>query len=146
MTKLENEKLTAADLAELIGISERRVRELAKDGTIKADAEGSFVLGPAIRAYTKRLRAFSEQPTLLAARRRKLEAEAHIAELRLAREQGTVMSVSQLMDLLTPGLQSARAAILQAEFPDADARDRVLEALSDTLDAALAKGQTAKAG
>lgn len=50
------EVVTAATLGGIIGISERRIRELRDEGAIPDDGAGRYVLGDAVRAYCAHIR------------------------------------------------------------------------------------------
>ncbi|WP_424138654.1 hypothetical protein [Roseomonas chloroacetimidivorans] len=50
------EVISAATLGSIIGVSERRIRELRDEGVIPDDGAGRYVLGDAVRAYCAHIR------------------------------------------------------------------------------------------
>ncbi len=109
MTRIAETLVKSAALAELLGVSARRVQQLAKAGVLDCRPDGFFVLGPAIRAYvaaksTEGLR--DERAGLVRARRQ-------LAELELAKQQGDVLVKAEVYAALGTagrGLVSALGA------------------------------------
>jgi terminase small subunit / prophage DNA-packing protein len=52
----ENERISAADLAALLGLSERRLRDLAAAGILARAARGQYRFGASVRQYVAHLR------------------------------------------------------------------------------------------
>ncbi len=96
-------------LAKLFGISERAVRDLAKDGTIQRTGRGAYILTASVQAYCARLRDTA------AGRGGESSTNTLTAErARLAREQaeGQAMKNAALRRDLVP------AADVQREWTD----------------------------
>jgi phage terminase Nu1 subunit (DNA packaging protein) len=87
-----NASVTGAELAALLGLTDRHIRALAGKG-LPRSADGTYPLGAAIRWYVSRKAAQSAPKGLLAARTRREEAAASKAELELARLRGELMTV-----------------------------------------------------
>lgn len=91
---------TAAQVANLCNLTARRVQQLAKDGVIPRAGRGRYPLVAAVRAYVRYLQEIvdgrprtPQDATLNAARARKMNAEAELAELELARARGLMVTV-----------------------------------------------------
>jgi phage terminase Nu1 subunit (DNA packaging protein) len=87
------------ELAGLLELSTRRVAELRTSGILTATARGRFDGAKSIRGYIQHLRqelavkaGASERTTLLQERTLKVKADRELAELRLERERGEVVS------------------------------------------------------
>lgn len=94
MTKFDPEMtVTSAELGAILGVSERRVRQLAEAGTIERLERGRFGLGEAVRALIEE--ASGSGSALVRARTRKLEADATLAELELAVRKGQVANIDE---------------------------------------------------
>lgn len=104
---LANMLVTDAQLAGILDVSARRVRQLAEVGTLERASPGRFELGASVRALLEHAAGNGSQ--LQRERTRKLKADADLAELELARRRGEVALISEFEQV-----QTARAAILQA--------------------------------
>src|SRR5437868_1075465 len=133
--KLSKITVTGAELAEVLALTDRRIRDLAADGTLRA-TNGNFPLVLSVQRYVKRLRSRTEKPTIAAARRRKLEAEATLSELHLAEKQGHLVSVEAMAERLVPMLTAVRQYILGSGL-DQDTQGDILEALGKMLQDAI---------
>lgn len=113
----------AKTISEILDLTERRVRQLVVDGILPKNSErGRYELIPTVRAYIHWLRdrsLYGESKarkenviSLDEARRRKLTAEAELAELNLAKEQGKVVSIEEVELSWTEVLGAVRSKIL----------------------------------
>mgnify|MGYP001767213445 CR=1 FL=1 len=92
--------ISATDLGNLLGISERRVRQLAAEGRIPKPSRGKFD-GPAcVRAVLEAARADRPESSLDRARARAIDARAKAQELRTAREEGALFPFDDAMDIV----------------------------------------------
>lgn len=110
---------TVEQVATLCNITPRRVQQLATEGVFQKVGRGRYNAVQCVHAYIRywQDRALSRAPepeagTLEDARRRKTEAEASLAEMELAREQGRMISVDDLEEMLSGPLYRLRAKLL----------------------------------
>ena len=108
-------------ICNLLDLSQRRVQQLSKEGVIPKAERGRYELVPAIRGYIRYLKERSitgdakSDETIVSfdeARRRKISAEAEMAELALAVEQQKVVSIEETEKNWTEVLGAVRAKIL----------------------------------
>lgn len=85
--------VTDAELAALVGVSARRIRQLAESGTLERAERGRYQLGPAVRALLEQ--ASGSGSELQRERIRKLRADADLAELELAKQRGEVAPIEE---------------------------------------------------
>jgi|ERR1041384_1355564 hypothetical protein len=130
------ETVTARDLARLLALSDRSVRRLASEGVIPAAADGKFNLVKAVSSYVKSIKAKTDAPTLLAARRRRMEAQAGLSELDLETRKKNLVSLDEMDQRLRPMLVGVRQRILGSTLSD-DEKDELLEGLGEQLEHAL---------
>jgi phage terminase Nu1 subunit (DNA packaging protein) len=83
--------VTTGELAALLGVSERRVRQLAELGTLERLERGRYRLGASIRALLDE--AGGSGSALNRVRTSKLQAEAEMARLELAKAKGEVAPI-----------------------------------------------------
>ena len=93
-------------ICQILDLTERRVRQLVTDGILPKNSErGRYELIPTVKGYIHWLRDRSlygeakaksgNVVSLDEARRRKLIAEAELAELELQKERGEVVSIEE---------------------------------------------------
>lgn len=85
--------VTDAQLAAIIGVEPRQIRRYAEAGTIERDGRNRYNLADAVQALMAE--AAGSGSALTKARTRKVEAEAVMAELDLAKARGEVALVSE---------------------------------------------------
>lgn len=81
-------------LANLAGVSARRIRQLAEDGRLERVGQNKFQLGPSIRALLED--AAGSGSALQRERTRKVAADATRAELEVARAMGEVAPIAEI--------------------------------------------------
>jgi phage terminase Nu1 subunit (DNA packaging protein) len=81
--------VTAAELAELSGFTERHIRRL----DLPKAGRNSYELGPALKALLAHQADKGETTDIQAEKLRKLRAEASLAELELAKARGEVAAI-----------------------------------------------------
>lgn len=96
MTDLDLKTLdvTDAQLARLLDVSARRVRQLAEQGTLERVAPGRFNLGAAVQAMIEQ--AGGNGSEFQRQRTRKMTADATAAELALAKACGEVAPIEEM--------------------------------------------------
>ena len=110
-------------ICQILDLTERRVRQLVTDGILPKNSErGCYELIPTVKRYIHWLRDRSlygeakaksgNVVSLDEARRRKLIAEAELAELELQKERGEVVSIEETEKSWTKILGAVRAKIL----------------------------------
>jgi hypothetical protein len=133
------EEISTGQLAKVLGVVSSHVRQLTLRGILvpieeKTGRGHRFILGEAIRAYVKfRLEGAASTPLgeeLQAARRRKIDIEARLAELRLKEREGELGDLS---------VQRRKM------FSDYGVVREVLQQLPDTIFAGLNGSGTAEA-
>lgn len=102
--------VTEADLAALLAVSTRRVRQLAEQGVLERIERGRYELGASIRALMEN--AAGNGSELQRERIRKLRADATRAELELARERNEVAPIEQMESIWNTALATIRANML----------------------------------
>lgn len=80
-----------AELAALVNVSPRRIRQLAESGVLERVDRNQYALGTSIQALLEE--AAGSGSALVRERTRKLKADADRVELALARERGEVAPV-----------------------------------------------------
>ena len=142
-----------ATIAKLLMISERRVQQLAQEGTIPKAERGRYELAPTVQGYIRYLQersVHSDASTIDYAveKARLTKAQADLAELALARERRDVVSVALLEKNLSglfaevaTNLRNIPGRIVSALVGQTDERairrlvlaeiDQVLQALSE---------------
>ena len=93
-TELGALEVTDTQLAKLAGVSARRIRQLAEQGTLQKVRLGRYLLGPAFSALIEE--ASGKGSELQKQRTRKVRADADLAELNLARELEQVAPIAEM--------------------------------------------------
>lgn len=94
MSEFETMLVTDRDLANLAGVSDRRIRSLAEIGVLERQGRGRYALGPAIRALLNN--AADNASELQRERTRKMAADADLAELEFAKQKSLVAPIEQI--------------------------------------------------
>lgn len=115
-------KISGSKLAAEFGVSRMRVSQLAAEGVIPKGRDGKFDVLEAYRAYCSFLRkALAARPvpepgakhgTIVDARRRKITADAEMAELELARERGQLVSIADVEREMTNLIVTTKARMM----------------------------------
>lgn len=101
MAKLAEMLVTDADLAELSGLSPRRIRQLVEAGRLTKLARNRYQLSEVFMALVEELAGGDKAAELTAARVRKVNADADRAELELAKAKGEVAPIEQMETVWT---------------------------------------------
>lgn len=142
MTDLLALEVTDAELGALAGVSARRIRQLAEQGTLTRCRPGRFPLGEAFAALLEE--ASGQGSELNRQRTRKLRADADRAELELAKARGEVAPISEMESVWQQACGVIRANMLQVPrrvvtslIGETDER-RFRDVLTDEITLALA--------
>lgn len=113
-----SDMISTSDLAALLGVTKRRVQQLAKDGTIPKVAHGKYHLAVAVGAYCKFLRDSALSRTgdteLKVEKLRLTKAQADKAHLEVEKRRGelvVIKDVEQAWASIAIELRSAMLAI-----------------------------------
>lgn len=112
---IEPATVTAGVLAELFGITERRVQKLAADGFFPRDAPGQYRFAECVTAYVSfwRERAEGRVATGIDAHRAAKEsARARMAELDLQEREGSLVAVEAHRAALVDAFAEVRSNVL----------------------------------
>jgi phage terminase Nu1 subunit (DNA packaging protein) len=93
--------VSAAELADFLGITANRIHALARQGALPRTTAGHFDFAPAVRAYIEHLRAGqlgrpSSNPELNAEKVRLARASAEKVELANAKVRGALVPVGRV--------------------------------------------------
>jgi phage terminase Nu1 subunit (DNA packaging protein) len=142
-------------IADLFGITERRVEQLAQKKLIPKAGKGLFDLGPTVKAYITYLHGLvngaisgdeSElSQRLLQAQTLEREAKAAISQIELERKKGKIITLEEVKRQWSARLIEFKAAMLEMpkqaafRFTDPDVRIHVEEELNSFVIEALAR-------
>lgn len=96
MAHLADMQVTDADLAELSGLSARRIRQLVESGRLTKVGRNRYQLAEVFMALVEELAGGDKAAELTAARVRKVTADAERAELELAKAKGEVAPIEEM--------------------------------------------------
>lgn len=112
MTEITSETLVSDEvLADLVGVSSRRIRQLAEVGTLERTERGRYELGPAIRALLENAAGTGSE--LQRERTRKVRADADLAELELAKQKKLVAPIEEFEKVWRHQCALIRSGLLQ---------------------------------
>ncbi|HYD07802.1 MAG TPA: hypothetical protein VEC60_18850 [Reyranella sp.] len=146
-------QVSTADLAQVLGITDRRIQQLEKTGVFRRLAHGEWELADSVQSYLRhRLQsetAKRSRSTGGSADARLKEVKAQREQLRLAREEGELVTLADAVFAMdqVAGAVALEVNNIPARYTrDLDERDR----LRREIDAALRKvadciGKCAKA-
>ena len=104
------------ELADLLGISARRVQQYAEDGVIVKAAHGQYVLRESVRRYCESLRESASGRNAPADERaektRLLKFQADMMELKLAEASGQFLRRDEVEMVIAEGIASARSEFM----------------------------------
>ena len=92
--KVADKNVATTELAAVLGISARRVQQLAQDGILDTVERGKFELGAAVQAYIRFLGrdAMTEDDKKLESAKRKAEATLKLSKAKIAKAQADELS------------------------------------------------------
>lgn len=94
--------ITAEKLCALTGLTDRRHRQLATEGWFPAPIESAYLLTPTINGLFRYYRESNQRTKLKTAdlKDEKLKKETRLLDLKIAREEGEMIGVGEVGDLL----------------------------------------------
>jgi len=102
-------------ISKLLDLSDRRIKQLSREGVIPKTERGRYELVPAVRGYIKYLRERSLDVGVVSideARQRKAAAEAELSEIELAKARAAVVSVDDVAKQWQSILSGVRTRLL----------------------------------
>lgn len=132
-------EVSTAVLAEILGVSERRIQQLAGDGVLRRQAHGEWVLSESVQAFLKyRLQSETRRLTKQVATGadRLKEVKARREELKLAREERELVPLADALYAMdrVAGTLALEVNNVPARYTrDLDERDRLQIAIDDVL-------------
>lgn len=92
--KVADKNVATTELAAVLGISARRVQQLAQDGILDTVERGKFELSAAVQAYIRFLGrdAMTEEDKKLESAKRKAEATLKLSKAKIAKAQADELS------------------------------------------------------
>lgn len=113
------ETISESELADLLGVTSRQIRNLAADGVAKKAGPARYELRASVRAYAESLRAKAsrgrakaDDPELRAERLRLAAAQAEKVELSNARTRGELLPAREVESAWAGVLREVRAGML----------------------------------
>ena len=95
---MELTEFSASEIGSILGISERRVRQLAAEGKIPKPTRGKFDAPACVRAVLDAARADRPESSLEKARARAIDARARAQEMKIAREERELIPFDDAME------------------------------------------------
>ncbi len=108
-------EVTAEQLAQVLASSAFNVRQLAVNGVIRKTGPGRYPLFASVRAYCEHLRALATgrgEGTPAAERKRLASAQADLAELKVRRLSGELLSAADVKSEWISVIRATRARLL----------------------------------
>jgi hypothetical protein len=106
---------TAKTVAQLLGLTDKRVRQLGAENKIaSADKAGKYPLAKVIRQYCEMLRSRAEAGSITSAKRRRLEAQASVSEMELATRRKELLPTAGVLAVWTARKTAVRDVVLQS--------------------------------
>jgi phage terminase Nu1 subunit (DNA packaging protein) len=103
-------------LAKVCNVSERRLQQLEKEGVTKKAERGKWFLIASVNGYVKYLQKIVEGSSAVIdfeqAKKRKIHAEAGLAELELARAKNSILLIKDHGEIIGKVADSVKARLL----------------------------------
>jgi predicted NAD-dependent protein-ADP-ribosyltransferase YbiA (DUF1768 family) len=129
--KIISAEVNAKTLAKILGLTDKRIGQLASENRIPAaNAVGQYPLGATVERYCENLRSRAEAGTITAAKRRKMEASAAISEMELATKRNELVELSAVEQIWTARKLAIREIVLRSPLSK-DSQDEILNELAD---------------
>ena len=94
------QEVSASTFAALVGLSDRRVRQLIDMGIVARSGRGKVYLAESVRALLAEAKKDRDTSPLAAARARAADARARATELRAAREAGELIPLEDALEVV----------------------------------------------
>lgn len=118
-------KTTIKQLAEILAVSQRRIRQLIGEAILPPIEKGELPLAESVQRFLSYKLAQRESKTLLAARLRKLDADGKRSELELRKTCGELVERDKVGDFFGEVCIAIRQRILASQLASAD-QDEIL--------------------
>lgn len=112
MAKREELRGSSIDLAQLLAITDRRVRQLAEQKTLTRQAEGDFILPEAIAEYYSYKYHTEEEIDYMTEKARHEKAKRELAELELQKRRNEVHDAENVKIVMGDMLSNLRSQLL----------------------------------
>lgn len=120
VTDLEGIFVTAKVMGEIIGVTDRQIRNLANDGMIPRMANGSYELIPALNGYIENLKVGQREEKTEIRKEEKFQEEKYLherakrqkTELQLGQMKGELHSADAVRTVMTDMLSNFKAQLL----------------------------------
>jgi hypothetical protein len=123
--------VTAKELAHILGLSERRIRDLVASGTVRKSGDGLFDLPEAVQSYCKFLKS-SKGASLAEARKRKVDLESELLERELAIRNGELVAVKPLAERVSKALSAIKNNIELAANLEREDKNKIVASCQET--------------
>ena len=112
--KVADKNVATTELAAVLGISARRVQQLAQDGILDTVERGKFELGAAVQAYIRFLGrdAMTEEDKKLESAKRKAEATLKLSKAKIAKAQADELSPYHVAAMTADLIYTIRGALM----------------------------------
>ena len=107
---------SARELAELLGISERRVNQLVNEEVLHREIEGDFVLTMAIASFYENKYSSKDEDDYWSEKALHEAAKRKLAELELAKRQNLSHDAADVERVMTDMLSKLRSQLLPAKM------------------------------
>ena len=134
----------AATVAKFVGLTAKRIEQLASENKIPSpDTGGKFPLAATVARYVEILRARADVATVTTAKRRKLQAQAEMAEMELSKKRGELLDTKAVESVWTARKLAIRDIVLRSPLPKSS-QDEILSELADAKATDYLKPATGK--
>ncbi|WP_036282335.1 hypothetical protein [Methylocystis sp. ATCC 49242] len=133
--------VTIRNAADLLGVTDRWVRQLCTDGRVTKEGPGVVPIGEVIAAYTENLKTESKKTSKSEAAAEVQRARAEEIRLRVAIRQGELIPMTEIEPVFSDILGSLRsrlAGVPAACTRDLNLRETIEARLEEALDEARA--------
>lgn len=103
---------TGAELASLLGLTDRRVRQLADQGVLTRQAEDDYILPDAIEEYYAYKYKTDEEVDYMAEKAKHEKAKRELAELELQKRRNEVHEAENVRIVMSDMLSNLRSQLL----------------------------------
>lgn len=103
---------SGAELARLLGLTDRRVRQLADQGVLTRQTEGDYVLPDAIEEYYTYKYKANEEVDYMAEKAKHEKAKREMAELELQKRRNEVHEAENVRIVMSDMLSNLRSQLL----------------------------------
>lgn len=131
MPATKNHTITAKELCELSGLSDRRHRQLSQDGFFPAAVKGNYQLTPTIQGLLKFYRESFQQSPLNQERMLKIQAERELLTIQIREKQRELVAASEFLEVAQRGLQAMTATVMSLTHVSIEDREKIINQLRE---------------